>query len=360
MMNPLLKLKNKFSKESLSTGLDIGTQAIKIVKLRSLREKVELCGFDLEPVQPDLGEVLKKIKESQSLQTVNISACGPSTVIRYVNFPIMQQEELRRSLRFEAQKYIPFSIDEVNLDGYILRKGLPDNKMLVLLAAVKKEFINQRLKIIENAGFKVNVVDIDSIALINAFNFNYSQEENLKNKTIGLLNIGSSISSLDILEQGAPVLSRDIHIAGNNFTQKLQDAFGLDSKSAEDLKVHPIRNITETIQDGKISNGVHPDSERSNKVVVTLESVLTNLSAELRTSFDYYESQSASSVAKIFLSGGGSLVTGLKDMLANFFGIEVEYWDPLKNINLSSDLEPGKIRAISSQLAVAVGLALRH
>jgi type IV pilus assembly protein PilM len=87
--------------------------------------------------------------------------------------------------------------------------------------------------------------------------------------------------------------------------------------------------------------------------------VVTSLTSEIRTSFDYYESQSASSVAKIFLSGGGSRMIGLKDMLANFLGIEVEYWDPLKQIILSSDIDPQKIKALFSQFAVAVGLALR-
>jgi len=114
-MKPLLRLKNKFKKERFSLGLDIGTQTIKVVKLKFIQEQIELCGFDLELISLDVGEVLKRIKESLKLETVNISVCGPSTVIRYVNFPKMNKDELQQALKFEAPKHIPFSIDEISL-----------------------------------------------------------------------------------------------------------------------------------------------------------------------------------------------------------------------------------------------------
>ncbi len=345
-MTPVPKLKDKFSKERFSVGLDIGTQSIKVVKLKFIQEQVQLCGFDLETSPPDVIEFLKRIKESLKLETVNISVCGPSTVIRYVNFPKMKKDELQQALKFEAPKHIPFSIDEINLDAYILNEDLPDNKMLILLAAVKKELIDQRLKLMEDAGLRVNLIDIDSLALVNSFNFNYPLDDNLRHKVIALLNIGASTSNLDISEDGIPRLSRDIHIAGNSFTQKLADILGIDFKAAENLKLSPVE-------------GMSSDSERANKVAAGVESVLGNLANEIRISFDYYESQSASSVAKIFLTGGSSVFRGLKDILANLLGIEVEYWDPLKQITLADNIDSGKVKALSSQLSVAVGLALR-
>jgi len=332
-------LKLKSSGERTSAGLDIGTSTIKLVELKFLKDTVELARFNLEPIQADLSSQLKRIAPSQA---INISLSGASTVIRYIDFPRMKEDELKQALRFEAQKYIPFAINEVNLDSYILKEDLSDNKMLVLVAAVKKEFINQRLKLIQEAGLKTNIVDLDSLALINAFNFNYSKEEdaNIKNKTIALLNIGASMSNLNILENGHPVLSRDIYIAGNNLAGKMQDAVGIDLKSIGELEP----NI---------------DKEKLNKVVITAESVLSDLSKEIRTSFDYYESQSASSVSKIFLSGGGSKFSGLKDMLANLLGIEVEYWDPLRQISIADSIDSKEAKELSAQLAVAVGLALR-
>lgn len=338
----LLKSKDKFAKEKYSFGLDIGTAAIKMVKLKFIKDAVEFCDLEIEPSQDKIEDVLKKIRQSQGQpDTVNIGVCGPATVTRYVNFPQMDKKEFKQALKFEAQKHIPFSVEEVNTDGYILKEGLPDNKILVLIAAVKKETINQRLKLVEEAGFRANIIDIDSIALVNAFNFSYPADDNLRHKAVALLNIGSSMSNLNILEDGVPRLSRDIHVAGNNFTQKLMEIKATDFASAEKLKLNP-------------------DKESTNKLMVVLESVLTNLSSEIRTSFDYYESQSASSVVRIFLSGGGSKFIGLKDALANLLGIEVEYWDPLKGIKIAENVDVEKLKNLSADLAVAVGLALRQ
>ena len=98
--------------------------------------------------------------------------------------------------------------------------------------------------------------------------------------------------------------------------------------------------------------------DKAEKVSAALESVLSVLASEVRTSFDYYESQSAASVVKIFLSGGSGLYPGLKDMMGNLLGIEVEYWDPFRNIGISADIEMEKLKGLSAQLAVAAGLAL--
>jgi type IV pilus assembly protein PilM len=340
-MNIVQKFKDLFSGESFALGLDIGTASIKAVKLRFLKDKVELSNFVLEPLQADPKPALKRIIEVCGINSAGISVSGSSTVVRYVVFLQMSEAELRQSLQFEAQQYIPFPIKEVHLDSYILKHGLPDNKMLVLVAAVKKELVDQRLKLFQETGFKISSVDFDSLALIKAFNFNYPKEENpdMENKAVALINIGAAMSNLNILEKGIPVFSRDIYIAGNNFTQKIQDILGLDPKSAEELKL----NI---------------DKERLEKVLAAAESVFSDLAKELRVSFDYYESQSASSVIKIYLSGGGSKFPGLKDMLANFLNIEALYWDPLKKISIADSAGPEKVKEISNQLAVAVGLAL--
>lgn len=328
-------------KEEFSVGLDIGTYSVKLTKIKLSKDSLELCDFDLRLIGPDLGACLTKIKEDKAIDSVNISVCGPSTLIRYVNFPRMNEQELRQALKFEAQKHIPFSLDEVNLDGYILKEDLPENKMLVLIAAVKKDFLNTRFKIIQEAGLKVDIVDIDSLALTNAFNFNYPSLDNPQNKVVALLNIGSAISSLNILENGIPHLSRDINIAGNNFTQRIADSLSMDFNAAESLKLNP-------------------NSEKAKSVLTAVESVVANLVDGLRTSFDYYESQSTTSVAKIFLSGAGALFIGIKDMLANLLGIDVEYWEPLKKINIASHIDVGKLKPLSAQIAVAIGLALRQ
>ncbi len=325
-------------KEKFSLGLDIGTSQIKLVKLKLGKDTTELCAFAIEPFQDSPLAALKKIAAAEAVKKVNISVSGPAAIIRYVNLPRMNTEELRQSLKFEAEKHIPFPASEVNTDASILKADLPDNKMLVLIAAVKKEFVNQRIKLVEEAGLKVNAIDIDSLAIINAFNFNYPGSDNPK--AVGLLNIGATYSNLNILEGALPRLSRDIHIAGNSFTRKVSDALTLDKEPIEALKVSP-------------------DKEHADRSSASVDASFLQLVGEIRTSFDYYESQSASSVTKIFLSGGASLFPGLKDNLANMLGIEVDYWDPIKQLTLSSRVDREAIKAVSLELATAVGLSLR-
>ena len=328
------------AKPKFSIGLDCGTSTVKLIRLRSVKDAVELSDCRIEPAQLDLEPVFKKMTQGLDALRVNISVSAPAAIIRYVNFPKMDKEELRQALKFEAQKHIPFSISEVNVDSYILKADMPDNKMLVLLAAVKNDFLSQRLKVIEAAGLRANVIDVDSLALVNSFNFCCTDDETIKNKTVALLNVGAAFSNLSILDAGIPRLGRDIQIAGNALTQRISEAMGVDYKAAEAIKVSG-------------------SSEQRAKAATAIESVLSNLAREVRVSFDYYESQNASSVGKIFISGGSSSFPGLKDMLAAILGIEVECWDPLKKLKLASNLPADSLKPSSAQLAVALGLALR-
>lgn len=333
-------LTSAFIRENHSLGIDIGSASIKACKFKISKGSAELYGFGMEQAGEGLPAVLSGAFKNHNTTTANISVSGPSTLIRYVNFPKMSVGELKQALKFEAQKYIPFPMNEVILDGFILKDGLADGKMLVLLAAVKKEFMSQRLKVMEQAGLKAGVVDIDSLALVNAFNFNYSPDDVGGFKTIALLNVGSAVTNLSILEGGSPRFSRDIYIAGNNFTQKISDTLGVDFKTAEMLKLAP-------------------DKDKFKEIKSAVESVVSNLASEIRISFDYHESQSASSTNKIFLSGGGAQFSGFQDMLANLLGIEVAFWDPFKKIEIANNIDSQKLKILATRFAVAVGLALR-
>jgi type IV pilus assembly protein PilM len=340
-MIPILEqFTSRFAPEKVSIGLNIGVSTIKLAKLKFGRDKIELTGYAIEPNLLDPEETLKKLIQSQSIKSVSISVSGQQAIIRYVELPRMTPAELKQALKFEAQKHIPFPIAEVNIDGCIMKDNLPDNKMRVLLAAVKRDSLDQKLKQMRSLGIEVSLVEIDSISLINAFNFSYTEDPDVKNKVVGLINIGSATSNLNILEAGVPMLSRDIQIGGNHFTQRIADVLGTDFKSAETLKMGG-------------------DKAQQDKISGAVESVLAKLAQEIRTSFDYYESRSVSSVEKIFISGGATLYAGFKDMLGGFLGLTVENWDPFKKVSIADGLDAVKVRAVSSQLAVAIGLALR-
>lgn len=339
-MIPFFSIKEQLLKEKISVGLDIGSAEVKMVKLRFLKDEIQLCAFSAEPAQLDLEHVIKNMAKPLEASKVNISFAGPATILRYPSFMRMNEQELKQALKFESQKHIPFPIPEVHLDGYILKADLPDNKMLIVLAAVKKESMKQKLALIGNAGLKVNVADIDSLALINGFNHNYAQNEQVRNKTVALLNVGASLSNLNILENTIPRFSRDIALAGKSFTQRLADVLGIDFKAAEECKFDP-------------------EKLKQEKAIAAVDSIISNLASEIRISFDYYESQSSSSVERIFISGGGAFFKRLPEVLSHLLGVDVSYWDPFKHVTLQEGLDRKKAEATSGQFAVALGLALR-
>lgn len=335
----------KIKKNDFKIGLDLGSSSVKIVGLQCRDNNFLLRNFIIKEIPYQSRDVSGLVKEGlldlgAQHSPVNISLSGQGVITRYVSLPIIEQRLFKNSLRFEAQQYIPFSIEEVNLDGYILKQDTAANKMSVLIAAAKKELVSERVKLVQDLGFKVGIVDIDSLALINAFSFSYAQDETLKKKTIALLNIGASVTNLDILEQGMPCLSRDIQISGNNFTERITDGLGVDLQSAESLKISP----------GK---------EDLDKIKPYLDTILSQLAQEIRNSFDYYESQSASSVEQIFISGGGSLLAGLVSNLNAVLGVEIQTWGSLNNLELSEGLDIEKIKVQSMFMPVALGLAIR-
>lgn len=329
MQNIINKIRDKFAREKISVGLDIGKQTVKVVKLKSIKGKLELLNFDYQIVNSGIDKVLRDIKNSWSIDTANIGFSGPATVIRYVNFPRMNPAEFKQALKYEAKKHIPFPITEVNCDGYILKDGLADNKMFVLIAAVRKEIVNERLKLMGDLGIKVNIIDMASLALSNAFTFNYTDAPELKDKSVALLNIGLSLINLNILENGIIHFSRDIN-------------FDLNSIVSADTNPQP----APTVQQGAIVENVN--------------SSLGRLADEIKPSFDYYESQKGVSIGKIFLSGETNKVVGFKEKLSEGLGVAVEYWDPLHRLDIAKGLDTTKLKGVASQLGIAIGLALRQ
>lgn len=331
-------------KKELKVGLNLGSSSIKAVILEEENNNYTLRNFVVKdsPHQADIPELVKDALSDLDAQgtAVGISLSGQDILTRYVTVTNMNEKEFRNALKFEAQKYIPFPIDQVYVDGCILRQNVTPNKMLVLVAAAKKAFVDTNLKLLQDLGCSVKVVDIDCLALVNAFNFSCSEDESLQSKSIALLDVGAYITNLNILEKGMPCLSRDIQIGGNHFTIRIADDLSLDFTKAEELKK---------------SN----DQKDLLKIKPSIDTVLTQFASEVRKSFDYYESQSVSSVEKIFLSGGGSRLAGFSEGLSKALGIEVSTWDPLTKFKIATELEEEGIHNNSTQLAVAIGLAIR-
>jgi type IV pilus assembly protein PilM len=300
--------KKKKQKKKIKIGLDWGFSSLKVVILESeddtylLKDAkiIQLPSRDL-----NLSSLVKNLDLSGG---VTLGICGPNVVVRYVSMAKMSWEEFKNSLRYEAASHLPFPVEESNLDGVIL-KDLPDNQMLVMLAAAKKDFINKRLELFQEAGISVNILDIDSLALINAFNYTHPL---VQDGAVALLNIGASVTNINILEDGVPHFTRDINVAGKDFSRE----------GSRDIAI-------------------------------------ADFVSEIRKSFDYYEAGSSAVINKIFLSGGGSLISGLVTSIESILGIHIEQWEAFSNFKFAPTLDEASIRKNSSQFAVAIGLALR-
>ena len=312
-------------------GLDWGFSTLKIVILEQENNNYILKDvrlIELPSGRLNLSSLIKGIDLSVG---VNLSLTGPNVLVRYIPMARLTENEFRKSFKYEAASHLPFPLEELIIDGAIL-KVLPNDQMLAMFAAAKIDFIKQRLKVLQEAGIKVNILDIDSLALMNAFNYNLAtsskgidptlinkegksssdKQEDSVLEPIVLLNIGASVTNINILEDGIPLFSRDINVAGKNFSEAASRDVGI-----------------------------------------------LNFVSEIRKSFDYFEAGSAAIIKNIFLSGGGSLVPNFSEDLKSALGLEIKQWNPFSSFEFATGLDQAKILEGSAQFAVAVGLALR-
>src|SRR4030043_1928189 len=239
-----------------SIGLDIGSGYLKVVQLKDTKGGYELELFDMLPLPPELivdGSIidslrlidsLKELVKKAKIKTKDavISIAGHSSVIiKRVSLPEMSEEELSEFIKFEAEQYIPFDIEDVNLDFQILGPKEEPGQMDVILVAVKKDVINEYLSVVKEAGLTPLIVDVNSFALENIYEINYEIEPG---RNIAIVNIGASTINMNILKGGVSVFTRDSAVGSNLHTEALQREFNLTYEIAERLKRgEPIENI---------------------------------------------------------------------------------------------------------------------
>ncbi len=333
-------------KAKLSVGLDIGNSSVKVVQLLTQPGSLfkELVSFDIQRFKSsksaDITQAVKKSLENAQISTksVNTSVAGQAVIVRYVQMPKMTREELLKALKLGLGKYIPFNLDEVNYDFQILGdggEGKGQKMMKVLLVAVKKEVIEERIKILQDAGLTPGVIDVDSFAIVNSFRL--VQQEN--KGIIAILDIGADITSTTILRNNIPHFNRDIPIGGRHLTKAIIEEFEMTEEEADDLKHNP--------------------KDRYGDLISAIRSVLDSIASEIQMSFNYAESQMGGSVQKIFLTGGTAKFKGIDKVLNSILGIDVEVWDPTRILQINPDLPKERLIEVGPLLTVSIGLALR-
>ena len=251
----------------------------------------------------------------------------------------MDEPELRDMIHDEASKYLPFdNMDDVNYDFQILGQNeYNPNQMDVMLVAAKRDVIADFVEAIESAKLTVMIMDVDTFCLETVYEANYDFDPA---DIVAMVNIGASITNINVVKGGMSIFTRDFTLAGNTITEAIQSGRSLTFEAAESMKV----------------NGSEADEFR-NSLLSYAEPICT----EIERSIDYFRSTSGGdTIKKILLSGGAAAIPGITAELAQRLGIETEILNPFRKIDYNQKvLDPERIDEIRPIAAVAVGLALR-
>jgi type IV pilus assembly protein PilM len=274
---------------------------------------------------------------------VVVAVSGHSVIVKKIRVTKMKREELEEAIPFEAEQYVPYAIEDVNLDFQVLENADPSaNELDVLLVAVKKDIVNDYLSIISTAGLNAVVVDVDAFALENAFELAYETD---RDQVVGLVNLGAAVMNINILQGGFSEFTRDSPIGGTRYTESIQKMLGLSYEQAETLKLG-----------GEVDGRTLRDAQPA------IDMVNAEAAGEIRRSFDFFRSSSHSdTIHRVFLSGGCARLPGLVEYLSENLEIPFEVANPLRTIKADpKKIDPAYLETIAPQLAVSVGLALRQ
>src|SRR3954468_13277477 len=345
-----------FGSAKTIVGLDIGSSSIKAVELKKVKGEVHVSHLGIERLGSDIvvdsmivdsGSVSSAISKLFSerkfgSKLVATAVSGHSVIVKKISMQTVPESEVPDLLQTEAAQYIPFDMNDVNIDYQVLSEGLNEPQMDVLLAAVKKDKILNYTNVLSLAGKIPEVVDIDAFALQNCYEYNY---EPSPSSTVALLNLGASVMNINIVKGSTPLFTRDVSVGGNQYTDSLQKELDLSFDDAEALK---------------LGNKVGTVSEDAK--VPILQQVTEIIVLEIQKTFDFFRATAAGEhIERIYLAGGSSKVSGLIEALRQEFSLPVEVLNPFQRISAAGlgATEAEYADQNAGQLAVAVGLALR-
>ena len=351
---PFLKRKGS------TVGLDIGSSLIKVIEIDHSGGRPKVTHFGLTKLPPEAiveGEIMDRdlviagIKECVAKAGVEstdvVSAIsGRAVIVKKVVMDKMSAEDAQEAIYWEAEQHIPFDIDDVCLDFQILKEDIGANQMEVLLVAAKKDMVNAHANLIKDAGFVPKVVDVDSFAVQNCFvQGRVSMGEDASKKVIGLINIGSDVTNINIIEDNSPHFTRDISVGSNNFAEVIQKELSVDYEEAQRI----------------VSGALGERDPETIRELVKQSSKDLSLGIERSISF-LKAAGDAEKIDEIVLSGGGANIPFLKEILSEKHGVELSIHNPLAGVEYEEGVfgeHEAEIDKIAPLLTVGIGLALR-
>src|SRR5687768_12978716 len=315
-----------FSRTRTSVGLDIGSGLIKLAVISHGSGEPVLTKVAFAPLVDDAiveGEVMdpgivadavRGLFAAAGLKPKQVTTAvgGRDVIIKKIPMDRMKESEAREVIRWEAEQHVPFDMDNVELDFQILDPDAEGLQMTVLLVAAKRELVETKMALLRDVGLEPSIIDVDAFALHNAFEVNHPDA---MRGIVGLVNIGHETTNVNILDDGIPVLTRDISIGTRRFREDLQRERGISAEESQRL-----------LQAYEADPMLLPFLQnRGEELAVGIERAAAFLQSGSRSG----------GVSRLFTTGGGSRIPGLNKMLADRLRLPVQQANPIQRLQVA-------------------------
>lgn len=322
---------------NISVGLDIGRSFIKAVCLKKENGEISLNNYCIRKTAEDILSAIKQIVNecNSSHARVNVSVSGKYTLVRNIWLPKMSPEELRNSLGYELNQYIPFPADEVFYDAYIWDENTytrKEKQMRVVLAVAEKNCVNERIAWLKSCGMAPFVVDLDAVSLYNIFQFKRQNED-----VSAIVDIGNMKTIVNIIFNNILAFTREIEFGTKKLFDNVSNELSITVEEAEAIVLKG---------DEKISNALNNFADK--------------LGRDLWNTFEFFQEEEQKDVKRVYLTGGGSLIKGVVEAVSKMADCSVEKWNALDLFRVNLDEKKREeIKNISPLFSIALGLAFR-
>jgi len=338
-------------------GLDISSTSVKLLELGHQGDGYRVEAYAAEPLPPNsvveknitdveaVGDAIRRVAKRSGSRTkhASVAVAGSSVITKVITMPAsLSEEEMESQIELEADQYIPYSLEEVNLDFEILgaSEDNPDT-VDVLLAASRSENVDSRVAAVELGGLTARVVDIEAYTLENAFGLISSQiPGGTDDKTVAVIDVGATMTTLSVLHDGKIIYTRDQVFGGKQLTEEIQRRYGLSYEEAGMAK----------------RQGGLPD----NYVPEVLDPFKDAMAQQVSRSLQFFFSSSQhNSVSHIVLAGGSASIPGVDELIEERVGTGTSIANPFTNMSLLSKVKAQALSNDAPALMIACGLALR-
>ncbi|NIP81807.1 MAG: type IV pilus assembly protein PilM [Gemmatimonadetes bacterium] len=295
-------------------------------------------GEVMDPVL--VAETIRSVVSEADLSKKEVVAAvgGHDVIIKKIQMDRMDEAEARELIRWEAHQHVPFDMESVQLDFQILDPGGSDPQMSVLLVAAKRELIENRLTLLADAGLSPAMIDVDAFALHNAFEQSYPDS---MAGMVALVNIGHETTNVNILEEGVPIVVRDIPFGSRRIREALQRERGFTADQAE--AVIQGHQKAEDLESFVV--------QRVDELAVGIERAIAFITAQ----------SGGEGIDQVYLSGGGARVPGVVHALGERLGVATHMANPLERLAVRPEVNlEVAVDEVAPMLMLPVGLAMRR